>query len=152
MKIFFFFILGEQTFFGKFIGGSCLHGLMQWGRKSFTNTFSSNLSSVNLKNFPGHGGRHNSNQYLELWKDLFMRLMVKRFQRLSQVLFRSCWTWPRVLIYFLKSKHQKQGNEFEKHPLHTIPLGLRISCKAGLLSLNIFSGNMFFDIFIIGLF
>ena len=28
------------------------------GRKSFTNEFSSNLNTVNLKIFPGHGGRH----------------------------------------------------------------------------------------------
>ena len=35
-----------------------LHGVMQGQRKSFTNAFSSNLSTVNLKTFPGHGGRH----------------------------------------------------------------------------------------------
>ena len=32
--------------------------IMQGGRKSFTNAFTSNLNSVNLENFPGHGGRH----------------------------------------------------------------------------------------------
>ena len=32
-----------------------------------------------------------------------------------------------------------------------MPLGLGISCKAGLLFLNIFSGNLFFDVLIIGL-
>ena len=32
--------------------------IMQGGTKSFTNTFSSNLNSVNLKIFHGHGGRH----------------------------------------------------------------------------------------------
>ena len=32
-----------------------------------------------------------------------------------------------------------------------MPLALGISCKAGLLCLNIFSGNLFFDVFIIGL-
>ena len=32
--------------------------IMQGGRKDFTNTFSSNLNSVNLKIFCGYGGRH----------------------------------------------------------------------------------------------
>ena len=37
-----------------------------------------------------------------------------------------------------------------KNNLYTLPLGLGISCKACLLCLNIFSGNLFFDILIIG--
>ena len=41
--------------------------------------------------------------------------------------------------------------EFEKQPWHTVSLGLGISCKAGLVCLNIFSGNVFFDVLIIGL-
>ena len=54
---------GEQTFWGKYMrGGGGYIGLndqiMQGGRKSFTNAFTSNLNSVNLENFPGHGGRH----------------------------------------------------------------------------------------------
>ena len=55
------------------------------------------------------------------------------------------------MIYYLKSKHRKQGIEFKKHALHTVPLGLGISNKAGLLFLNIFRGNLFFDVLIIGL-
>ena len=51
----------------------------------------------------------------------------------------------------MKSKQHKQGIEFEKHPLHTVPLGLGISCKAGVLCLNSFSGTLFFDVLIIGL-
>ena len=62
----FFFLkklfIGEQTFLGKFMGRLFYIGsndqIMQEGRKSFTNTSSSNLNSVNLKNFPAHGGRH----------------------------------------------------------------------------------------------
>ena len=45
------------------------------------------------ENFPGHGGRHLKklpNQCLEIWKDLSLRLMVKKFQRSSQVQFPSC--------------------------------------------------------------
>ena len=36
----------------------------------------------------------NPNQSLKLWKHLSLRLMVKRFQRWSQVQFPSCWPWP----------------------------------------------------------
>ena len=32
--------------------------IMQGGKKSFTNAFSSNLNTVNLKISPEHGGRH----------------------------------------------------------------------------------------------
>ena len=56
-----------------------------------------------------------------------------------------------VLIYYLKSEHHKYEIEFEKHPLPIVPLGLGILCKAGRLFLNIFSGNLFFDVLIIGL-
>ena len=51
----------EQTFLGKFMGGLFYirsnDQIMQRGRKSFANAFSSNLNSVNLKISPGHGGR-----------------------------------------------------------------------------------------------
>ena len=54
--------MGEQTFFVKFMEGLFYIGsndqIIQGGRKSFINAFSSNLNSVNLKIFPGHGGRH----------------------------------------------------------------------------------------------
>ena len=32
--------------------------IKQGVRKSFTNAFSGNLNRVNLKYFPGHGGKH----------------------------------------------------------------------------------------------
>ena len=44
----------------------------------------------------------------------------------------------------------EQKIEFEKHPLHILPLGLEISCKACFFK-NIFSGNLFFDVLITGL-
>ena len=133
--------------------GGVLHGvwylIMQGGKKSFPNEFSSNLNSVNLKIFPrswcGTRWKINPNQSLELWKDLSLRLMVKRFQRSSLVQFPSCWPWPGVSIYYLKSKHNKKGTELEKQPRHTLPLGLGILCKAGLLFLNMFISNLFFD-------
>ena len=53
--------MGEQSFLGKFMGGLFYMGsndqIMQGGRKSFANAFSSNLNSVNLKISPGHGVR-----------------------------------------------------------------------------------------------
>ena len=62
---------GEQTFWGKYMrGGGGYIGLndqiMQGGRKSFTNAFTSNLNSVNLENFPGHGGRHTERIKVEI--------------------------------------------------------------------------------------
>ena len=61
----FFFLkklfMGEQASLGKFMGGLFYMGsndqIIQVGRKSCTNAFSSNLNSVNLKIFLGHGGR-----------------------------------------------------------------------------------------------
>ena len=53
------------------------------------NVFSSNLKTVNLIIFANHGvtytRRENSNQSTQLWKDLFLRLIVKKFQRLCHV-------------------------------------------------------------------
>ena len=49
-------------------------------------------------------GRHlkiDSNQSIELWSDLSLRLMVKRFQRSSQVQFLSCWFFFRALLDLL---------------------------------------------------
>ena len=54
--------MGEQTFLGKFMGGLFYMGsndqILQGEKKGFTNAFSNNLNSVNLKNFPSHGGKH----------------------------------------------------------------------------------------------
>ena len=53
--------MGKETVFGNFMGDLFYMGsndqIMQEGRKSFTNAFSSNLNSVNLKICPGHSGR-----------------------------------------------------------------------------------------------
>ena len=53
--------MGEQTVWGNYMGGGVYIGLnnkiMQGGRRSFTNAFTSDLNSVNLKNLAGHGGR-----------------------------------------------------------------------------------------------
>ena len=49
-----------KTFLSKFMGGCFTWGLMirscKGGWEIFTNVFSSNLNTVNLKNFPDHGG------------------------------------------------------------------------------------------------
>ena len=53
--------MGEQTVWGNYMGGGVYIGLndkiMQGGRRSFTNAFTSDLNSVNLKNLAGLGGR-----------------------------------------------------------------------------------------------
>ena len=55
---------GGKNFLGQILGGRevVLLGssdqIMRRGRKSFTNALSGNLNSVNLKIFPGYGGRH----------------------------------------------------------------------------------------------
>ena len=56
-------LLGGTNFFGAKLRGLFYMGtndhIMQEGRKSFTDVFSSNLNNVNLRIFPDHGGRHN---------------------------------------------------------------------------------------------
>ena len=42
--------------------------------------------------------------------------------------------------------------EFEKHLLHTMPLGLGILCKSYFLFLKKISGGLFFDVLIVELF
>ena len=61
--------------------------IMQGGRKSFANAFSSKLNTVNLRIFTNHGETHlkiNPYQSRELCKDLSLTSMIKRFQRSSQ--------------------------------------------------------------------
>ena len=60
--------MGKQTFFGKFMGNYFKWGLMirsckgkdgvGGGERGGHKCISSNLNSVNLKKFPGHGERH----------------------------------------------------------------------------------------------
>ena len=82
---------------------------MQGWRKSFTNAFSSNLNSVNLKKFPRSWWethlKINPNQLLELWKDLSLKLMIKRFQNVesSSVYFLLAWG---IDIFFEKKTQQ----------------------------------------------
>ena len=57
-------------------------------------------------------------------------LIVTKSQRLCHVQFSLYRLTPGVLIYYLKSKHQKQGDEFEKHPFCTnMSLWVGISWK-----------------------
>ena len=100
--------MGEHTFLVKFVGSYYTLGKMIrscHGRKErFKNLFPS-ISSEHCKskNFPQPWWKThlkiNSNQCIQLWKDLSLRLMAKRFQRLSQVHFPSCCPWPGVLTF-----------------------------------------------------
>ena len=52
---------GGKNFLGQIYGRVYIElndQNMQGGRISFTNAFTSNLNSVNLKKLAGHGGRH----------------------------------------------------------------------------------------------
>ena len=80
------------------------------------------------------------------------KLMVKRFQKSIQVIFFFHWLCPGLLIYYLKSWHHKQGIEFEKHILYSLPLRLEISCKVCFLFQKNYSSDLFFDVLIIGFF
>ena len=101
--------MGEQTFLGKFMWGVLYMGtsdqVMQERRKSFTNAFFSNLNTINLMVGAMVGDTLEKNPYqsMELWKDLTLRLMMKRFQRLSHVQFLSRLSWPGLLICYLSS-------------------------------------------------
>ena len=71
------------------------------------------MSKLNLKIFPRYGklftGTLIPDRMIELWKDLSLRLIVKRFQRLCHIQFPS---------------PPKYGVESEKYPLCTITLGV----------------------------
>ena len=65
-------------------------------------------------------------------------LIVKRSQKLCHVQFTLYWLIPGVLIYCLKSWHQKHGDEFEKHPFCTnMRLWVGISWKASGLGASV---------------
>ena len=80
------------------------------------------------------------------------KLMVKSLKRSTQVSISSHWSCTGLSTYYLKSYQHKWGTEFEKHCLHTLPLGFRISCKVCLLFKKNCSGDLFFDVLIIGFF
>ena len=76
-----------------FCEGTVLYGGLMikscQGQRSFTNSFSSNLNTVNLKIFANHEviytWRQNPDYSTELWKYLYLKLIFKRFQRLHRV-------------------------------------------------------------------
>ena len=95
--------------------------------------------------------RINSYQSIELWKDLPLRLMVKRFQWSSQVQFLSL-ILSRVINILFEKLTPQIGDWIWKAPCAHYFSGVGISCKACLLFLNFFSGDLFVDVLIIGLF
>ena len=114
-----------------------LHGvtnghIMPRAKGSFTNSFSCNLNVVNLNIICNHGGiftwRESLGHSIELRRDLSLRLIAKRFQRLFHVQFPSCWRWSGVILF--EKLAPKIEVEFQKHLLHTMILGVGILCKA----------------------
>ena len=73
--------------------------------------------------------------------------MVKEFQRINQVNFSTID--PDLCCWYIIETPQT-GIEFEKHLLHTVPLGLGISRKSCLFKEKRFRGDLFFDV--LGLF
>ena len=75
------------------------------GQVSFTNTFSSYLKTVNLKIFANHKGiytwRQSSDRSTELWKYLFLKLIIRSFQML-------CLVQTDLAILFVKLTAQKE--------------------------------------------
>ena len=115
--------MGNKPFLGKFMGSLCTGRLLiksyhhYGGRESFTNAFPSNLSTVNLKIFLGHGGRHARKQVLTSLQNYEVNgSEVSKFDSSPVSLFLTL-AWG-IHILFEKS---------------TKSLGLRNSCKACLL-------------------
>ena len=109
------------------------------------NAFSSSLNTENLKNFPNHGvmiftWRLSHDHSIELWKDLFLNLIVKRFQRLFHVQFPWCWFWPGILYIIWKVNSGNMGLNL-KDTFCTMSLWVVISWKACLV-FNIFSDDL----------
>ena len=83
------------------------------------------------------------------------KLMVKRFQKLSQVSFSYHGLWQVIGTLIIGILFQKLTLQTEdwiwKTLLHALALGLGISCKVCLLIQKKYSGDQFFDLLIIGL-
>ena len=137
-----------QTFLGKFLGGCSIWGandqIMPRGIESFTNAFSSNLGTVNLKIFSNHSEIHT---------------------------WRSCPGQCRIAEGFIIEVNSWEVSNIESHsvsPQVDPDLGyLCIIYKSTLCTqcfrgwgfhakpaffFNIFIGDLYFDVLIIGLF
>ena len=133
-----FLYRGGTNYFDKFMGvGGMVGGFVlrrrtndriipRWEER-FINALSSNLNPVDLKVFRNHSGifisrwsRHNS---IELWKDLSLRYIVKKFWRVCHVQFPSCWTWPGLLIHYLKINTRNSELNLKKNFVHYVSGG-----------------------------
>ena len=77
------------------------------------------------------------------------KLVAKKFQRSSEVfplIDSNLGYWYIIL------KLHKQGTEFEKYLLHTLPLGCGFHVKSVFFFLKKYSGDLFIDVLIKGLF
>ena len=87
---------------------------------SFINAFSSSLDTVYLKIFASHVGiftwSQSPDHSTELWKDLYLMVIVKRVQRLCHAQFPACWLWPGILIYCFETLTPEIGVWIWKAP------------------------------------
>ena len=96
------------NFWGKIYCGTVQYGglliRLCHGQGSFANAFSGNLKTVNFKMFANHEGIYtwieSPDQSKELCKYLFLRLIVKSFQRLS------CSAWPWYIVCKVNSTNK----------------------------------------------
>ena len=79
-----------------------------------------------------------------------LRLTVERFQRLCHVQFSLMLTLTWGIEKYLKSYHQKQKVEFEKHPLHYASGDGWGFHGRPVFFFNIFSRDLHFDALILG--
>ena len=117
------------------------------GSGSFTNAFPFPIIwTLNPSIFPNHDGKFtftlSPDHSIELWKDLSLRVIVKRFQRFScLVSFMLTVTWG---IDIFENSRQNL-----KKTLCTLPREVGISCKVCLF--YILSDDWLFDALIVGL-
>ena len=112
-------------------GGLMIRSCQMWG--SFTNAFSSNLKTV-----------YKSWNFCQSQRDVHLKIKpwpVYRIMKVfilevnskledSKVVSYSAWPWQIIC----KGNSKNRGMiALEKHPLHTMPHGLEIFCKAYLL-------------------
>ena len=123
-----------KTFFDKFMG-DILHEknndhIMPRGRKRFPNAISSNLNNVNLQISSNHGGYTLQVKPWAFYKIMEGFILGVNSQEVSKVLSTSYFPDLGYWCIVWKVKTTKNWAAFKKHPLHTMPQGLEISCKS----------------------
>ena len=117
------------------------------GRKGFQLHFPAIWTMQIWKSSPSSGifTWQNPDHSIELRKDVSLRLIVKRFQRLCYVYFFTCLPWHLEYSFFIWKVNTRNRE-----------LNLRMTCYLHNMThhfffFNILSGDLHFDVLIIGL-